>query len=102
VINTSPTGGITQYILDGMVSSLTTNPALPTGVTLTWNLAATYGISGCPNPSAMQAAGITGCVALAPTQQSTQLTLTLTVLSTATVQSLSFNTVFQSYSTSTG
>jgi hypothetical protein len=78
--------------------TLSTQNPLPTGVTLTWNFAATYNLQNCPG----QTAGILACLQLQPNQSTSPLTLTLSVASTASQSDVSFTTVFTAYSTPTG
>jgi hypothetical protein len=104
IITIANTGQTKVWILDGSVQSLTANPALPTGVSLTWNLASLVGVTNCAsNPAG---SGITACLPLAPMGQagstSTTITLTLAVASNAAPATLSFSTVFNGYSTSLG
>ncbi len=96
------TGQSQVWFLDGTVQSLTTNPALPTGVTLTWNLVQLFGIQQCSTMSGVIGSGITACLPLAPGTQSTGITLTLSVSASAAQGQVSFTTVFSAYSTPIG
>lgn len=96
------TGQSTVWFLDGTVQSLATNPALPAGVTLTWNLVQLFGIQQCSTMSGVIGSGITACLPLAPGIQSTGVTLTLSVSASAAQGQVSFTTVFSAYSTPIG
>ena len=86
-------GSATQYLLP---QSLTTQNPLPSGVSLTWNFDSVYASPiGCGTVT-------TPCVGIAPTSQTQPLTLTLSASATAAAGSLSFTTVFNTYSTANG
>jgi len=99
-ISITDTGLTNIWIVDSTtagVESLTTNPNLPTGVSLTWDFSSRIGTSACSG-----AAGVTGCLMLTPGTTSGTFTLTLGVAANAALGSTSFNTIFSSYSTATG
>ena len=85
-------GSANQFILP---QSLTTQAALPSGVTLTWNFPTSPVGTLCGTVT-------TGCIGLGPGQQTPPLTLTLSASTTATAGALSFTIVFNAYSTATG
>jgi hypothetical protein len=89
------TGQVALWLND---HSLSTQNPLPTGVTLTWNFAATYNLQNCPG----QTTGILACLQLQPNQSTAPLTLTLAVAISASQTDVSFTTVFTAYSTPTG
>jgi len=92
-------GSTAFWLLDGTVKTLSTNPALPPGVTLSWNLAAAYPVSNCPGA---ELSGITGCIQLQPGQVTGTLQLTMTASTSAAENNINFETIFNAYSTSTG
>ncbi len=86
-------GSATQFILP---SSLTTQAALPTGLTLSWTNFPTTPIgTGCTGIT-------TGCIQISPGQTTPPLSLTFSVSTTATPGAVSFTTVFNAFSTNTG
>ncbi len=86
-------GSATQFILP---SSLTTQVALPAGLTLSWTNFPTTPIgTGCTGIT-------TGCIQLSPGQTTPPLSLTFAVSTTATPGAVSFTTVFNAFSTNTG
>lgn len=93
-------GQVNIWIVDSTtpgVESLTTNPNLPNGVTLTWDFSSKIGTGACPSTPT-----VTGCLMITPGTTSGTFTLTLTVAPTAALGSVSFNTVFAAYSTASG
>jgi len=105
VITIQNVGQTAVWIIEGTTSSLSTTPTLPSGVTLTWDLATAVGTQQC-NTSNPNGAGITGCMQLAPMGQagstSTTITMSLHATSPAPIGSLSFNIVVNAYSTPLG
>ncbi|HZY95362.1 MAG TPA: hypothetical protein VFE98_10995 [Candidatus Bathyarchaeia archaeon] len=97
IVNT----GLTNiWIVDSTtpgVESLTTNPGLPNGVTLTWDFSSKLGTAACPGTPT-----VTGCLMLTPGTTSTILTLQLSAARTGALGSVSFQTVFAAYSTASG
>jgi len=89
------TGAVPLWLND---HSLSTQSALPTGVTLSWNFATTYNLQNCPG----QTTGILACLQLQPNQSTSPLALTLSVATSASQSDISFTTVFTAYSTPTG
>ena len=101
----SNVGHMQVWIIDGSTNSLTTTPALPSGLTLTWNLANLVGLQQCTNPNP-PSNGITACLPLAPSGQagstSTTITMTLAAANPAPIGSLNFNIAINAYSTPSG
>jgi hypothetical protein len=100
-IEVSDSGLTNIWLVDSTIpsiQSLTTNPNLPNGVHLSWDLDSKYLTTAC-NPAP---AGVTGCALLTPGGTTSILTLTLSVDPTAALGSTSFQTVFAAYSTSSG